>query len=104
MERTIRRRSSRTHRINLRRRPSRPRKTNRTRISARRRLELLRARDRSCAPGAVFDLSLRQRRAAGEFAERGVSDVLQILDADFAGVEAVAGEPAKEREKGYALA
>ena len=43
-------------------------------------------------------------RAAGEFAEGGVADVLEVGDADFAGVEAIAGEIAEEGEKGYSLA
>src|SRR5258708_28312067 len=46
----------------------------------------------------------RQGRAAGEFAEGGVADVLEVGDADFAGVEAVGGEVAEEGEEGYALA
>src|SRR5271154_164390 len=50
-------------------------------------------------------LSLRgQRRAAGKFAQRSVSNVLQIRDADFAGVKSVAGHIAQQRKKCHALA
>ena len=45
-----------------------------------------------------------QRRAAGEFGERGVADVLEIGDADFAGVESVASEVANEGEENHTLA
>src|SRR5208283_261564 len=44
-------------------------------------------------------LRFEDRRAAGEFGERGVADVLEVRDADFAGVESVAGHLAKPREK-----
>lgn len=37
-------------------------------------------------------LDFGKRRAAGELAESGVSDVLQIRDADLTGVEAVTSE------------
>ena len=48
--------------------------------------------------------SLRQGWAAGEFAQGGVAYILEVGDADLAGVEAVACEPAEESEEGYALA
>src|SRR6266850_2908666 len=48
--------------------------------------------------------SLRQRWAAGEFAQGGVTNILEVGDADLAGVEAVAGEAAQEGEEGHALA
>src|SRR5882762_8400330 len=46
---------------------------------------------------------LRYRRAAGEFAEGGVTYISEVGDADLAGVEAVAGEAAEEGEEGHAL-
>src|SRR6266404_4774855 len=49
-------------------------------------------------------LAVRDRRAAGKFPERGIADILQIGDADFAGVEAVAGHFAQERKESDALA
>src|SRR3981189_2081895 len=48
--------------------------------------------------------SLRQPRAAGELAQRGVAYILEVGDADFAGVEAVSGEIAQKRKEGHALA
>src|SRR5258708_26056224 len=48
--------------------------------------------------------SLRQRRAAGELAQRGVPYILKVGDADPAGVEAVAGEIAQKRKERHALA
>src|ERR1700719_3812189 len=45
-----------------------------------------------------------QRRAAGKFRERSVADVLEIDDADFAGVEGVASEIAHEGKENYSLA
>src|SRR5260370_38332667 len=47
---------------------------------------------------------LRQWRAAGEFGEGGVANILEVGDADFTGVKAVGGEVAEEGEEGYALA
>ena len=47
---------------------------------------------------------LRQRGAAREFAQGGVADILEVGDANFAGVEAVAGEIAQEGEEGDSLA
>src|SRR5260370_15490332 len=47
---------------------------------------------------------LRQWRAAGEFGEGGVANILEVGDADFAGVEAVGGEIAQEGEEGHSLA
>ena len=46
----------------------------------------------------------RQRGTAGEFADGSVADVLQVCDADLAGVEAVAGETAQEVKEGDARA
>src|SRR5258708_1919447 len=48
--------------------------------------------------------SLRRGRTAAEFAEGGVGGVLEVGDADFAGVEAIGGEVAQEGEEGYSLA
>src|ERR1700688_2524138 len=45
-----------------------------------------------------------QRRAAGEFGEGGVANVLEIGDADFAGVEGVASEVAHKGEENHTLA
>ncbi len=45
---------------------------------------------------------LRKRGATGEFAEGGVTDILKVGDADFAGGEGVAGEIAQERKEGHA--
>jgi hypothetical protein len=45
-----------------------------------------------------------QRRAAGKFGERGVADVLEIGDADFAGVESVAVEVAHEGQENHTRA
>src|SRR5712664_1267119 len=39
--------------------------------------------------------AFRRRGAAGELAERGVTYILKVGDADFAGVEAVGGEIAQ---------
>ncbi len=50
------------------------------------------------------NLNFGQRRATGKFGERGVADVLQVGDADFAGVKSVAGEVAHEREEYHSLA
>ena len=36
--------------------------------------------------------------------ERGVPHILEVGDADFAGVKAVGGEIAQEREEGHSLA
>src|SRR2546425_11097787 len=66
--------------------------------------------DRQTAPRlAVASLRVRsglfwQRRAAGEFAEGGVTYILEVGDADFAGVEAVAGEIAQKGKEGHSLA
>src|SRR5271167_139883 len=103
MARTIHRRTSRIRRTSLRRKTSRLRKkANRTTSSiCKQRRELLQAR---LGSWSNFNLGPGKRRAAGEFAQSCISDVLQVLDADFARVEAVAGEPAQEGEKGYPLA
>src|SRR5271163_4837751 len=103
MEPTIRRRTSRIRRTNLRRKTNRLRKKeNRTTSSScKQRRKLFQAR---LGPWSNFYLGARKRRAAGEFAERRVSDVLQVFDADFTCIEAVAGESAQEGEEGYALA
>src|SRR2546425_12251173 len=66
--------------------------------------------DRQTAPRlAVASLRVRsglfwQRRAAGEFAEGGVTYILEGGDADFAGVEAVAGEIGQKGKEGHSLA
>src|ERR1700686_2538470 len=100
----IRRRTSRIHRANLRRnhrrKANRTAKVNRT-ISCKSGRELLQAC--RCA-WSNFYLSARKRRAAGEFAQSGVTDVLQIFDSDFACVKTIAGQSSQEREEGYALA
>ena len=49
-------------------------------------------------------LGIRQGRASGELAERGVTYILKVGDADFARVEVVAGELAQKRKEGHALA
>src|SRR5438132_1985340 len=46
----------------------------------------------------------RQCGAAREFAERRVPHILQVGDADFAGVEAVAGHIAQKCKEGDSLA
>ena len=48
-------------------------------------------------------LGFRERWATGEFREGGVADVLEVGDADFAGIEGVASEAADKGEEGYAL-
>ena len=49
-------------------------------------------------------LGIGEGRAAGEIGEGGVADVLEVGDADFAGVESVAGKAADEGEEGDTLA
>jgi len=105
---TARRRIRRTPRRNLRCRTSlrwkvsRLRKASHAKIRSKQQRALLQAR--GGGSGAIFYLGFRQRRAAREFAQGGVADVLQIRDADLAGVETVAGEPAQECEESYARA
>src|SRR5438034_1682816 len=61
------------------------------------------------ATQALIDLenkwrSFRKRRATRKLAERGVADVAQVGDADFAGVVAVASHVTQEGEEGNSLA
>src|SRR2546427_1329383 len=60
--------------------------------------------DRQTAPRLAVASLFWQRRAAGEFAEGGVTYILEVGDADFAGVEAVAGEIAQKGKEGHSLA
>src|SRR5947207_13873867 len=43
------------------------------------------------------------RRAAGELGEEGIALVAQVLDANFAGEEAIGGKVAEKREELYGL-
>src|SRR6185437_2731637 len=56
------------------------------------------------SPPEDGQLRLRQRGAAGEFAQCGVPDVLQIGDADLAGIKTVASHSTQESKKGHTLA
>src|SRR5260370_31921379 len=63
----------------------------------------------SVSPGRAarpynYRSGFRRRGAAGELVERGVPHILEVGDADFAGVEAVGGEIAQEGEEGHSLA
>ena len=63
--------------------------------------ELAYAASRPRAPALRL---VRHGRAAGELFDVGVADVAEIVDADFAGEEAVGGELAQEAEEFDALA
>src|SRR5271154_5367789 len=49
-------------------------------------------------------LCLWQVGTPREFSEGGVTDIAEILDADFAGEKAICGEIAEQREESHALA